>query len=57
MEGYLIGGLIGFSIGVALQRVLICLAVGTVSPTICEYCHWKKENEWRWEKWRNRHKR
>lgn len=57
MSAYIIGGLVGFAVGAAVQRIVIYFAVNTVFPTICDYCHWKKENQWRWEKKKNRHTR
>lgn len=46
----------GLFIGMAVQRFLFYIAAGTISPTICDYCQWKKENRWRWEKLKDRHK-
>lgn len=49
--------LLGLVIGAIIQRFVIYLAIRNISPTICDYCKWKKQNEWRWEKWKSRHKR
>ena len=57
MITYIIGGLVGFAIGAAVQRFVIYFAVNTISPTTCNYCHWKKENQWRWEKKKDRHEK
>lgn len=48
--------LLGISIGAMLQRFVIYKRVGSITPTICDYCKWRKENQWRWEKRKNRHK-
>lgn len=40
---WLIAGLIGFSAGIALQRFLIYLSVGSINPTICDFCIWKEK--------------
>lgn len=47
---------LGLVIGAMMQRLVIYLAVYNVSPTVCDYCKWKKQNEWRWKKWKSRHK-
>lgn len=54
---YFIVGLIGFSTGVFLQRVIFLVAADTVTPTVCDCCQWRKENQWHWEKRKDRHKK
>ena len=49
MSAYIIGGLVGFAIGVALQRIIIIFATNRVSPTVCDCFKWRKANQWRWE--------
>lgn len=53
---YLIGGLVGFAIGVAFQRLVLEDALNSTDPQICKYCRWKKANQWRWNAKKNRHK-
>ena len=55
MEAYIIGGLVGFAIGAFLQRFVLEIAVRNVPPGVCDYCKWKKENEWRWNARKDRH--
>ena len=57
MASYIIGGIVGFLFGAAFQRFVIYMAVNTISPTTCDYCRWKKENEWRWQERKDRHKK
>lgn len=54
---YLIGGLVGFAIGVAFQRLVLETGLRGMNPQICKYCQWKKVNEWRWEAKKNRHEK
>ena len=54
---YIIGGLVGMAIGAFIQRFIIYLAVDNVPPSICDYCHWKKENQWQWDRRRDRHRK
>ena len=42
---WLISGFIGFSIGVALQRFLICSSVNSFTPTVCELCQWQEKRK------------
>ena len=44
---YIIGGLVGICLGAFLQRLVIYTAVDSFPPTICDYCHWKKEHQWK----------
>lgn len=53
----IVGGLVGFSIGVALQRFVFLLSAKTVMPTVCDCCQWRKENQWHWEKRKDRHRK
>ncbi len=57
MASCVISGMIGFSLGVLLQRMSIHKALGNMPPTICDCCVWKKSNEWRWDAWKSRHRR
>lgn len=54
---YLVGGLVGFAIGTAFQRLVLETVLNNMNPQICKYCQWKKENQWRWEAKKNRHKK
>ncbi|MCI9376844.1 MAG: hypothetical protein HFF85_10645 [Oscillibacter sp.] len=51
---YLIGGLVGFAIGVTLQRLVLENGMNSMNPQICKYCQWKKANAWRLEEKKNR---
>ena len=51
---YLIGGLVGFAIGIVFQRLILENGLNNTNPEICKYCQWKKANEWRWEAKKNR---
>lgn len=42
MASCVISGMIGFSLGVLLQRMSIHKALGNMPPTICDCCVWKK---------------
>ncbi len=57
MASCVISGMIGFSLGVLLQRMSIHKALGNMPPTICDCCVWKKSNEWRWDAGKSRHRR
>lgn len=45
----------GFAAGIFVQRFFIFVAVKKFPRSICDYCKWKKGNEWRWGKQKNRH--
>lgn len=57
MMPYIIGGFVGFAIGAAFQRIVIYFAVDTINPTMCDLCKWRKENQGRWVKKMDRHKK
>lgn len=40
MEPYIVGGLVGFSIGLFVQRWIIICAVDKANPDVCDYCKW-----------------
>lgn len=54
---YLIGGLVGFAVGVAFQRLVLESGLRSMNLQICKYCQWKKANEWRWAAKKNRHEK
>lgn len=45
----------GFSIGVALQRFLICSSVNSFTPTVCELCQWQEKRKERRKRRKSRH--
>ena len=47
---------LSFFVGAFAQRLLIYFAVGTVRPTVCDYCQWMRNRECGDSK-RGRHKK